>query len=970
MINTLEKHWGYSSFRENQEAAIADILEGKKDVLFLARTGAGKALHPSTPILTPSGYVPMEDLKEGDYVYGLDGKPTKVLSKHAPLTTEHYEIEFSNGQSIKCCSEHLWKLASGAVVDTSSLNVGDILPTISAPAYELSSGGFERGGWHARGVSSEIILSEDFLAGILFECGGGNVAMHHDKRIIDTIVELLSLLGIQATYYADLLHVVVWEGKRYPSKHYYTHDKPAKPLSVVSKRKIASTEQYYCITVDNEDSVFLASRANIPTHNSIVFQLPILMMEGMAIVISPLLALMQDQVLTAKEKGIKAYAYNSTLSKRDKRELLDKIKEGGVDLLYISPESLGSIIEYLKEYGKVRYIALDEAHCFPGDTRVITEEGAKSFYELESMSVLPKVLSKNLNTGRTEYRQIKKVFRNPFQPLLKISLNERSNFLVSYNHVIFTKRGEVLAKDLTVDDKIISFQQKPFNRQLTSNQKSFVIGSILGDGGCGVSVLKDKMRLKFVHSEKQKDYLIWKHKFLGNTTGIKSYINQGYSDFRMYSFSSSMFPVDEVIEPVPHGTKRTYFPDWVYEGFDEKSLAIWLMDDGTYSKQGYYTIHCNSFSEEVTRKFISLISDKFSILAEFREYDGYSCISFNKESSTRLKNLIKSYVHPSMAYKLGEEGNPNFVDWVDRSISLEEISIQGIQKVSTTYEHLYDIEVEHNHNYFIHCGLPILVHNCTSQYGHDFRPDYSLIGKELTNHFPTTPIVALTATADLETRQDIIDILRLGMNRDLSTYVQNLDRPNIHYHVEPREGNGHKQLLKILKRTDGRAIVYCLTKAECDAVSRFLYTHGYKARPYYSTISKRDKEVYLKGFINGDVQVICATSAFGLGIDVEVKTVVCLGMPGTIEDIAQFWGRGSRAGLEAHAYLLYNSTKDAGLHKYFLQNVSNPARRKVVEKKLRETLEFVQSDECLRKQILGYFGQEAPDDCGKCDNCC
>lgn len=767
MKNTLEKHWGYSSFRENQEAAIADILEGKKDVLFLARTGAGKALHPSTPILTPNGYVPMEDLKEGDYVYGLDGKPTKVLSKHAPLTTEHYEIEFSNGQSIKCCSEHLWKLASGSVIDTSSLNVGDILPAISAPSYELSHGGFERGGWYARSVSSDVILSEDFLAGILFECGGGNVAMHHDKRVIDTIVELLSLLGIQATYYADLLHVVVWEGKSYPSKHYYTYDKPAKPLSVVNKRKIPSREQYYCITVDNEDSVFLASRANIPTHNSIVFQLPILMMEGMAIVISPLLALMQDQVLTAKEKGIKAYAYNSTLSKRDKRELLDKIKAGGVDLLYISPESLGSIIGYLKEYGKVQYIALDEAHCFPGDTRVITEDGAKSFYELESMPILPKVLSKNLNTGKTEYKQIKNVFRNPFQPLLKISLNERSNFLVSYNHVIFTKRGEgypkgaslreVLAKDLTVDDKLIS---------------------------------------------------------------------------------------------------------------------------------------------------------------------------------------------------------------------LEEVDIQGIQKVSTTYEHLYDIEVEDNHNYFIDCGLPILVHNCTSQYGHDFRPDYSLIGKELTAHFPTTPIVALTATADLETRQDIIDILRLGMNRDLSTYVQNLDRPNIHYHVEPRVGNGHKQLLKILKNTEGRAIVYCLTKAECDAVSRFLYTHGYKARPYYSTISKRDKEVYLKGFMNGDVQVICATSAFGLGIDVEVKTVVCLGMPGTIEDIAQFWGRGSRAGLEAHAYLFYNSTKDAGLHKYFLQNVSNPARRKVVEKKLRETLEFVQSDECLRKQILGYFGQEAPDDCGKCDNCC
>lgn len=1007
----LKEVWGYDSFRDNQAEAIQDIIEGNSDLLYLARTGAGKALHKDTLIpVYPKGFKRMGELLEGDTVFSREGNPTRVKQKFQPEVDKHYKLTFQNGEIVKACKDHLWVLEDGSVVKTEDLEVPARLVSKEFVKYQHKDSSnclITKGQWFAKGTIPEVDIwnSRDqvmnLLEGILIELGsyvGGIYIIRSMNPYVTRVIgQILGILGIsyRKVSLSDFDTAIIFLHPGILSKiykqnlrqylEYIAEEAEITPIgdTIVQMEEIKDNPRdYYCITVDDPTKTFLITESYIPTHNSLVFQLPSLIREGLTLVISPLLALQSDQVTAAKAKGIDACLLNSTLGLKQRRETLDGIQEGKYNLCYIAPESLMnmSVLDVLR--GQVKTVVIDEAHCFPGDTRVITEDGAKSFYELEHMSVLPKVLSKNLNTGKTEYKQIKNVFRNPFQPLLKISLNERSNFLVSYNHVIFTKRGEVLAKDLTIDDKLISFQQKSFNRQLTSNQKSFVIGSILGDGGCGVSVLKDKMRLKFVHSEKQKDYLIWKHKFLGNTTGIKSYINQGYSDSRMYSFSSSMFPVDEVIEPVSHGTKRTYFPDWVYEGFDEKSLAIWLMDDGTCSKKEYYTIHCNSFSEEVTRKFISLISEKFAILAEFREYDGYSCISFNKESSAQLKNLIRPYVHPSMAYKLGEEGNPDFVDWIDRSIPLEEIGIQGIQKVSTTYEHLYDIEVEDNHNYFIHCKRgdmfdktkePVLVHNCVSQYGHDFRPDYQKAGTVIRATFPGVPIVALTATADEETKKDILSSLKLGSKLPLKVYVQDLDRANIHYHIYERVGNGYKQLLGILGDLprDEKLIVYCSTKNACDDLSRFLNKQGYKSRPYYSTVSKKDKERYAKEFSAGEATIMCCTSSFGMGIDEEVRAVVVMALPTTLEDTVQYFGRAGRSGQKSHAYLLYDKKKDLQFQRWLVTNsISNPNRKKLILEKIKQVSDFAASDECYRVQILRYFGQQYhKESCGTCSNC-
>ena len=262
--------------------------------------------------------------------------------------------------------------------------------------------------------------------------------------------------------------------------------------------------------------------------------------------------------------------------------------------------------------------------------------------------------------------------------------------------------------------------------------------------------------------------------------------------------------------------------------------------------------------------------------------------------------------------------------------------------------------------------------HCTSAYGHDFRPKYKQVA--LLREYVDKPFVALTATADTKTVNDVRKILKLGdAGFGVEEFYQNLDRPSIFYNVAPKIGNGYKQVTTYINDhgSGDTGIVYCLTKKTTDDLSRFLYRQGFKAKPYHAGIKTKDRDETLSQWMNGDINIIVATIAFGMGIDYpSVRYVIHLNIPTSLEGYAQEVGRASRDGLPSKAYLLYDS-KDSNLIKWMLkQSISNPANLTLRLNKFAEVTKFALSKNCYRKQILNYFNQDLEvDNCEACSNC-
>ena len=520
-----------------------------------------------------------------------------------------------------------------------------------------------------------------------------------------------------------------------------------------------------------KDILFLASTG---LGKALVFQLPSLVTEGTAIVVSPLLSLMQDQVADTTKLGIRSATYNSTVGKKNKKIILDQLKNNELDLLYIAPESLLNVelTDYIKEHVNVSYLAFDEAHCFLKSTLVSTDKGDLSFKELfdlqENNKELPKALSQS-SDNNCSFEQIVKVFKNKSSDMLKITLEDNSHFKVTKNHSIFTTKGEVLAKDLDIEDILISI---PENLKIIS---------------------------------------------------------------------------------------------------------------------------------------------------------------------------ISNYKHSE--------------------------------------EYLYDLEVENTHNYFVKTIVPkktpteesyILVHNCISSYGHDFRPKYKQVST-LRSIF-NVPVIALTATADKYTVEDIKKTLKFNQNNfEFVEYNQNLDRPNLHYNVIKKVGDGFKQINHILDSydKDSSGIIYCTTKKQTEELAYKLYKKGYKVKAYHSAVKKNEKEQILTEWLENKLQIVVATSAFGTGINKpDTKFVICTTLTPTVEDLVQSLGRAGRDGSDTYVYLLH-SPEDIKLIKWMIKNTNLPMSQLENKlTKLQDVQKIVNSKNCIRKQLLSYFNQEYPEDnCESCSNC-
>ena len=255
--------------------------------------------------------------------------------------------------------------------------------------------------------------------------------------------------------------------------------------------------------------------------------------------------------------------------------------------------------------------------------------------------------------------------------------------------------------------------------------------------------------------------------------------------------------------------------------------------------------------------------------------------------------------------------------------------------------------------------------HCISHWGHDFRPEYLVLGR-LKLEFPAVPLIALTATADKLTRSDIIEKLEL---KKFQLYENSFNRPNIHYFVRAK-ANYYDQLFNFLhEHNQDSGIIYCLSRISTETLASQLKADGFAAEAYHAGLEKSIREERQNQFLRDDIRIIVATIAFGMGINKSnVRYVIHIDLPKNIEGYYQETGRAGRDGLKSDAILFY-SPGDVFKLKRFAMIEGNDEQSTVMLKKLDQMAELCEAGKCRRQYLLQYFDEEAPDYCGSCDVC-
>ncbi len=257
--------------------------------------------------------------------------------------------------------------------------------------------------------------------------------------------------------------------------------------------------------------------------------------------------------------------------------------------------------------------------------------------------------------------------------------------------------------------------------------------------------------------------------------------------------------------------------------------------------------------------------------------------------------------------------------------------------------------------------------HCVSQWGHDFRADYLQLD-QLAELFPGVPRLALTATADPATREEIVTRLKLCQPQ---RFIAGFDRPNIHYRVASRSANPRSQLLQLLTRHRGESgIIYCMSRKRTEGMAAWLSEQGYPALPYHAGLSNAQREDHQARFLREDGLIMVATIAFGMGIDKpDVRFVAHIDLPRSLEAYYQETGRAGRDGQPAEAWMTYG-LQDVVKQAQMIQQSQAPDDRKRIERgKLDALLAWCETTECRRRALLAYFGEDYPAPCGNCDTC-
>ena len=338
----------------------------------------------------------------------------------------------------------------------------------------------------------------------------------------------------------------------------------------------------------------------------------------------------------------------------------------------------------------------------------------------------------------------------------------------------------------------------------------------------------------------------------------------------------------------------------------------------------------------VVSPLIALMKNQVDAMRNFSEEDGVALFinsSLSKSAIDQVKEDILS-------------GKTKLLYVAPESLTKEE-NVEFLRQVKISF---YAVDEAH----------------CISEWGHDFRPEYRRI-RPIINEIGKRPLIALTATATPKVQHDIQK--NLGMT-DAAVFKSSFNRVNLYYEVRPKTANVDRDIIKFIKSNEGKSgIIYCLSRKKVEEFADILKANGIKALPYHAGMDSQVRSANQDAFLMGQVDVIVATIAFGMGIDKpDVRYVIHYDIPKSLEGYYQETGRAGRDGGEGHCLAFY-SYKDLQKLEKFMQG-KPVAEQEIGKQLLLETAAYAETSVCRRKVLLHYFGEEYPEDnCGNCDNC-